>query len=167
MRRLVFAKALLISLALLPCVAAHAEEIAAAKPATNPAYDAALAQKVGADEMGMRKYVLVILKTSAKPLPAGPERDAMFQGHFANMKKLADAGKLAFAGPFGDKNTGEGSWRGMFVFAVPTIDEAKALTATDPVLQQGEMVAEYHPLFGSASLMLVPETYIKVAKKPM
>ncbi|MDH4105580.1 MAG: YciI family protein, partial [Gammaproteobacteria bacterium] len=112
-------------------------------------------------------YVLVILKTSANPVPKGPERDAMFRGHFANMKKLSDAGKLAFAGPFGDKNAGEGSWRGMFVFAVPTIEEAKALTATDPVLQQGEMVAEYHELFGSASLMLVPETYLKVAKKPM
>jgi uncharacterized protein YciI len=148
-------------------MAAHAEDTATASPATNPAYDAALAQKVGADEMGMRKYVLVILKTSAKPVPKGPERDAMFRGHFANMKKLADAGQLAFAGPFGDSNAGEGSWRGMFVFAVPTIDEARALTATDPVLQQGEMLAEYHELYGSASLMLVPETYLKVAKKPM
>jgi uncharacterized protein YciI len=91
----------------------------------------------------------------------------MFRGHFENMKKLADAGKLAFAGPFGDRNSGEGSWRGMFVFAVPTIEEAKALTATDPVLQQGEMVAEYHELYGSASLMLVSETYRKVAKTPM
>jgi uncharacterized protein YciI len=157
----------LISTAILACAAARAEETVASTPATNPSYDAALAQKVGADEMGMRKYVLVILKTGAKPVPAGPERDAMFRGHFANMKKLSDAGKLAFAGPFGDKNTGEGSWRGMFVFAVSTIEEAKALTATDPVLQQGEMVAEYHALYGSASLMLVPETYLQVARKPM
>jgi uncharacterized protein YciI len=167
MRRPLGLKSVSVSLALLACIAAHAEDTATAAPATNPAYDATLAQKVGADEMGMRKYVLVILKTSAKPLPAGPERDAMFRGHFANMKKLADAGQLAFAGPFGDKNAGEGSWRGMFVFAVPTIEEAKALTATDPVLQQGEMVAEYHELYGSASLMLVPEMYLKVAKKPM
>jgi uncharacterized protein YciI len=164
MRRQAWCKTLLISFALLACAAARAQEPV---PGTNPSYDAALAQKVGADEMGMRKYVLVILKTSATPVPKGPERDAMFRGHFANMKKLSDAGKLAFAGPFGDKNAGEGSWRGMFVFAVPTIEEAKALTATDPVLQQGEMVAEYHELYGSASLMLVPETYLQVAKKPM
>ena len=167
MRTLVLTKALLISLAMFTSVAARADDTAAATPPTNPEYDAALAQRVGADEMGMRKYVLVILKTSATPVPKGPERDAMFRGHFANMKKLSDAGKLAFAGPFGDKNAGEGSWRGMFVFAVPTIEEAKVLTATDPVLQQGEMVAEYHELYGSASLMLVPETYLKVAKKPM
>lgn len=160
------ASVLLLGSALITCGAARAEDTATA-PAANPAYDAALAQKVGADDMGMRKYVLVILKSSATPVPKGPERDAMFRGHFANMKQLSDTGKLAFAGPIGDRNTGEGSWRGMFVFAVPTIDEAKALAATDPVLQQGEMVAEYHELYGSASLMLVPETYLKVARKPM
>jgi uncharacterized protein YciI len=156
-----------MTIALLACVSSAALAAEPAAPAANPAYDAELAQKVGADENGMRKYVLVILKSSAKPVPAGPERDAMFRGHFTNMNKLADAGKLVVAGPFGDKNAGEGTWRGMFVFAVPTIEEAKALTATDPVLQQGEMVAEYHQLYGSASLMLVPETYLKVAKKPM
>jgi uncharacterized protein YciI len=167
MQRQAWCKTLVIATAMLSCAAVRAEDTAAAVPATNPSYDAALAQKVGADEMGMRRYVLVILKSSAKPVPKGPERDAMFRGHFANMKQLSDAGKLAFAGPFGDKNAGEGSWRGMFVFAVPTIEEAQALTATDPVLQQGEMVAEYHELYGSASLMLVPETYLQVAKKPM
>lgn len=161
------ATTLVLAWATLACTHARAEDTPAEAPAANPVYDAALAQKVGADDMGMRKYVLVILKTSAKPLPQGPERDAMFRGHFANMKKLSDDGKLAFAGPFGDRNAGEGSWRGMFVFAVPTIDEARALTATDPVLQQGEMVAEYHELYGSASLMLVPETYLKIAKQPM
>jgi uncharacterized protein YciI len=162
-----FTTMLVIACATLACAQARADDAAASAAAANPEYDAALAQKVGADDMGMRKYVLVILKTGAKPVPAGPERDAMFRGHFENMKQLADAGKLAFAGPFGDRNAGEGSWRGLFVLAVPTIEEAKALAATDPVLQQGEMDAEYHELYGSASLMLVPETYLKVAKKPM
>lgn len=156
-----------MTIALLACASTAAPAGEPAAPAVNPAYDAELAQKVGADENGMRKYVLVILKTGAKPVPAGPERDAMFRGHFANINKLANAGKLVVAGPFGDKNAGEGSWRGLFVFAVPTIEEARTLTATDPVLQQGEMVAEYHELYGSASLMLVPETYFKVAKTPM
>src|SRR5688572_15561110 len=52
-------------------------------PAPPPAYDPALAQKVGADARGMRKYVLVILKTGPTRVPDGPERDAMFAGHFA------------------------------------------------------------------------------------
>jgi len=41
----------------------------AAEPATPPAvaYDAALAQRTGADERGMRRYVLVILRTGPTP----------------------------------------------------------------------------------------------------
>jgi uncharacterized protein YciI len=85
----------------------------------------------------------------------------MFRGHFANMKRLSDEGKLALAGPF----DGVDGWRGLFVFAVKDIDEAKLLAATDPVLVKGEMVAEYHKFYGSAALMLVREAHDKVAKK--
>ena len=92
-----------------------------------PAYDAKLASKLGADENGMRQYVMVILKTGPTPKPRGPERDAMFKGHFANIQRLAEAGKLVLAGPF----DGVDGWRGMFVFAVKDIDEAKQLTSTE------------------------------------
>lgn len=127
-----------------------------------PTYDEALAQRVGANENGMRSYVLVILKSSGTPLPKGEARDAMFKGHFANMKRLADAGVLALAGPL----DGVDGWRGLFVLAVPDIETAKQHVATDPVIAQGEMVAEYHRYFGSAALMLVNEHHAKVAKKP-
>jgi uncharacterized protein YciI len=128
-----------------------------------PAYDPALAAAVGADEHGMRRYVLVILKSSSTPVPPGPERDEMFKGHFANMQRLADAGKLVLAGPL----DGVDGWRGLFVLAVEDIEEARALVATDPVVAQGEMVPELHRYYGSAALMLVNEGHLKVAKKPM
>ena len=115
-----------------------------------PVYDAALAKQLGADERGMRAYVLVVLKSGPTPVPKGEQRDAMFAGHFANMERLANEGKLALAGPF-MKN--EDGWRGLFVFAVDSVEAAKALTATDPVIVSGEMVAEYHPWYGSAGLM--------------
>jgi uncharacterized protein YciI len=130
--------------------------------AQSPTFDAELAQKLGADERGMRSYVLVILKTGPTPVPKGPERDAMFKGHFANMERLAAEGKLVIAGPFGDAT---GDWRGLFIFDVKTIDEAKALTATDPVIMNGEMVAEFHPWYGSAALKLVNEAHPKLQKK--
>ena len=123
-------------------------------------YDAALAKRLGADSRGMRQYVLVVLKTGPNKVPAGTERDAMFAGHFANMQRLSDAGKLVLAGPF----DGTEGWRGLFIFAVSSIDEARELTATDPVIMQGEMVAEYHPWYGSAAMMLVPELSKRVAK---
>jgi uncharacterized protein YciI len=126
-----------------------------------PAFDAGLANTVGADEYGMRRYVLVILKTGPTPMPAGKERDEMFKGHFANINRLAAEGKLALAGPFDGAN----GWRGLFILAVSDIDEAKRLTATDPVVSSGEMLAEFHKYYGSAALMLVNEAHHKVAKK--
>lgn len=126
-----------------------------------PTFDAELARRLGADEHGMRNYVLVILKTGPNKMPPGPERDAMFKGHFANMNRLAAEGKLALAGPF----DGDDGWRGLFVFAVPDIEEARKLVATDPVVSSGEMVAEYHKYYGSAALLLVNEMHGKVARQ--
>jgi len=136
---------------------AHAQSAAAVAP---PAYDPVLAAKLGGNDNGMRQYVLVILKTGPNRVPTGPERDEMFKGHFANMKRLSDARKLAIAGPF----EGDDGWRGMFIFAVPTVEEARTLVATDPVVIKGEMVPEFHALYASAALMLVPEGHLKISK---
>lgn len=124
-------------------------------------FDAELAARAGADDLGMRGYVLVVLKTGPNRLPDGPERDAMFRGHFASIKRLSEEGKLVLAGPF----DGVDGWRGLFIFAVKDIDEARQLAAADPVLATGEMVAEYHRYYGSAALMLVRELHEKIARK--
>ena len=138
---------------------AAAQDVAAT-PA-KPVFDAELAKKTGADDYGMRRYVLVILKTGPTRVDDAEERKAMFAGHMANIQRLAKEGKLALAGPFMDKG---GDWRGLFVFAVDDIDQAKSLVATDPVIMKGEMVAEYHNWYGSAANMLVGELHDKVAK---
>lgn len=135
----------------------------AAAPPPPAAYDEALAARLGADDFGMRSYVLVILKTGPKPMPAGPERDAMFKGHFANIQRLAAEGKLVLAGPL----DGTEGWRGLFVLATRDIEQAKAWAGADPVLAQGEMVAEYRRYYGSAALALIPEWHPRLQKKPM
>lgn len=144
--------------------AAKADPAPAAAPAEAPPpanYDAELARALGADDYGMRSYVLVVLKTGPKRMPDGPERDAMFRGHFANMGRLAEDGKLAVAGPFDGKD----GWRGLFILAVKDIAEAEALVATDPVVRSGEMVAEYHTYYGSAALMQVNEVHERIQRK--
>jgi uncharacterized protein YciI len=146
---------------LLSLVAAPAARAETPPAAPAPAYDAELARETGADEHGMRPYVLVILKSSATPVPKGEKRDAMFRGHFANMERLAAEGKLALAGPL----DGVDGWRGLFVLAVPDIESARALVATDPVVAEGEMVPELHAFYGSAALMLANAAHAKL-KKP-
>mgnify|MGYP005753751063 CR=1 FL=1 len=124
-------------------------------------YDAALAESLGADEYGMRSYVLVILKTGPTKVPSGEERTRMFAGHMANIQRLADEGKLVFAGPL----DGVDGWRGIFIFATSDIATARDYVSTDPVITNGEMVAEYHKLYGSAGLMMVNEISRKISKK--
>ena len=135
------------------------------KPAAataKPAFDEALAKRVGADDYGMRSYVLVILKTGPTRVPDGADRTEMFRGHLANINRLSAAGKLAVAGPFNGELPG--GWRGLFVLSVADVEEAKQLVATDPVIVKGEMVAEYHKWYGSAAVMLVPDAHKTIEK---
>jgi uncharacterized protein YciI len=129
--------------------------------APGPHYDGALAKSLGADERGMRPYVLVILKTGPNKVPDGPARKKMFEGHFANMQRLADEKKLVLAGPL----DGTDGRRGIFVFATADIAQARTFVATDPVIVNGEMAAEYHKFYGSAGLMMMNEIHDKIRQK--
>jgi uncharacterized protein YciI len=75
-----------------------------------------------------------------------PATEAIQKAHLENIKKLADMKKLVVAGPFGDN----GRLRGIFVFKVDSIDEARSLAATDPAVQAGRLALQIHP-------WLVPE----------
>jgi len=125
------------------------------------AYDSTLAAQLGADDYGMRKYVMAFLK-------AGPNRDQdsvaaveLQRAHMANINRMADEGKLAVAGPFLDG----GELKGIYIFNVSTIEEAKALTETDPAVKAGRLVMELHPWYGSAATMMVNDWHKKVQKK--
>lgn len=145
-----------------PAIKASDTEVDAQAPVA-PTYDEALARSLGADDYGMRSYVLAILRTGPNPLSPGEERTAMFRGHFANMKRLAAEGKLVLAGPL----DGVDGRRGIFVLAVSDIEEARRLVATDPVIALGEMTADFHAYYGSAALMTINDLHGKIAKKQM
>ncbi len=136
------------------------QEPEASSPA-NGEYDADLAAKLGADEYGMRRYVMAFLK-------AGPNRDQdpeegerLQRAHLDNIVRLSEAGKLVLAGPFLD----QGDLRGIYIFDVETVEAARELTATDPAIEAGRLVMELHPWYGSAALMQVNEVHGKLAKK--
>lgn len=141
--------------------AQHGPAVQAAPAQPVALYDAALAKSLGANDMGMRNYVLVLLKTGPNKMPDGPARTAMFEGHAASIGRLAAEKKLVVAGPL-DRVDG---MRGLFIFAVDSIDEARLLVATDPVIIHGEMIAQYHKFFSSAALMAVGDIHNKIQKK--
>ena len=58
-------------------------------------FNSELASELGADEYGMRSYVMVVLKTGPmdSKITDAEARAEIFSGHFSNMTKLAEAKK--------------------------------------------------------------------------
>src|SRR5438094_5785515 len=91
-------------------------------------YDSSLAKKLGADDYGMKEYMMVFLKAGPVKITDTAQRAQIMRGHLANIFRLAGEGKLLIAGPFLDG----GNLAGIFILDVRTVDEAKALVGTDP-----------------------------------
>ncbi len=70
-----------------------------------------------------------------------PATEALQKAHLENIQKLADMKKLVVAGPFADN----GRLRGIFVFKVNSLEEARSLAATDPSVQAGRLAIQIHP----------------------
>jgi uncharacterized protein YciI len=126
----------------------------------NLGYDSTYAKSLGADDYRMRKYVMAFLKE-------GPNRDqdsaevAQIQlAHMNNINEMADKGQLVLAGPFLDDT----SIKGIYVFAVETVEEAQKLTETDPAIQKGRLIMELHPWYGSAAMMEITDIHTKISK---
>src|SRR5690606_37901312 len=96
-------------------------------------YDQQLATKYGADEYGMKSYILVLLKSGTNTTADQATVNNLFRGHMENIGKLAADGKLVVAGPM-QKN--DKSYRGIFILNVKTKEEANELLLTDPAIRK-------------------------------
>lgn len=115
------------------------------------AFRKSLADSLGADDYGMRSYILVILKSGSAEIKDKTLRDSLFKGHMQNIQYLVKQGKMIVAGPF-QKN--ELSFRGLFILNVKTVEEAKQLIEVDPTVSSGIFECDYIPWYGSAALPL-------------
>lgn len=128
----------------------------------NPAYDATLAEKLGADAYGMKSYVLVILKTGPTVTTDDAFVASCFRGHLENINRLEKEGKLVVAGPLARN---EHQYRGIFIFDVATTDEARALLKNDPAVEEGLLAADLYGWYGSAALPLYLEEANRIWKE--
>jgi uncharacterized protein YciI len=142
--------------------AAATNGAADATAASNEAeYDSLLAQELGADDYGMRRYVMAFLKRGPNRSQDSVEAAAMQRAHMDNINRMAEEGQLLLAGPFFD----DGPLRGIYVFDVETVEEARALTETDPAIEAGRLEMELHPWYGPAALMRVKEISERVTRQ--
>ncbi|MFK7950034.1 MAG: YciI family protein [Saprospiraceae bacterium] len=130
---------------------------------TDSEFNKQLAEALEADKYGMKQYVMAFLKK-------GPNRDLdstaaveLQKAHMNNISRLAKEGKLVLAGPFID----DGDVRGIYIFDVKTIAEAKKLTETDPAIKAGSLTMELRPWYGSAALLKINEIHKTIAEKGM
>jgi len=92
----------------------------------------------------MTTYYVGFLHRGPKWTPEQtPEVEKLQQAHMDNIRRLGESGKLILAGPFSD----DGELRGMFIFQVSSLEEARDLCETDPAVKAGRLRVELHPWF--------------------
>jgi uncharacterized protein len=123
-------------------------------------YDSSKAIKYGADEYGMKKYILAYLKRGPNRNQDSVAATELQIAHLKNITRLAEEGTLVLAGPFLDDE----EVRGIYFFDVETIEEAKALTETDPAIKAGRLEMELRPWYGTAALKEVNNIHKTLGK---
>lgn len=125
---------------------------------TNSNYDVELAEKYGADDYGMKSFILVILKSGSNTDTNADKKSTAFKGHMTNINKLIEDKKMIVAGPLG-KN--DNNYRGIFILDVKSIEEAERLLQTDPAIKNKYLQPELYNWYGSAAL----EAYLEDSDK--
>lgn len=84
------------------------------------------------------KYQLVLLVRGPAYAPGdSPELQELQKAHLAHLRGMAEAGKMVIAGPFGDQP--DAAYRGLCLYHVGSIEEARALAEADPMVKAGRL----------------------------
>jgi uncharacterized protein YciI len=97
--------------------------------------------------------VAFLLKGPAWTPGESEELKALQKAHMEHIGRMAATGKLVIAGPFEDG----GDLRGMFIFRVETLEEAKALAEQDPTVKAGRLKLEWHAWFAAKNITVTPK----------
>ena len=115
-------------------------------PELHPWWSEDVMKKSETPQKMMTAYLAFLVRGEKWTPERTPQTEEIQKAHLANIGRLAKMKKLVVAGPFGDN----GNLRGIFVFRVNSLEEARSLTLTDPAVQAGRLALDLHP-------WLVPE----------
>jgi uncharacterized protein YciI len=140
----------LVAGGVLLCAALFLRAAEGSKPAAEPTFE-------------MTTYYFGLITRGPNAGTGTPEERQQIQAaHLANIKRLADAGKILVAGPFADN----GEWRGIFIYKCASLEEAQALAATDPAVAAGRLKVEIHPWMTAKGYIRDPEFPMAAAITP-
>lgn len=106
----------------------------------------------------MVSYQLAFLKAGKNRKPdVDPETEKIQAGHMAHIEKMAKAGQLVAAGPFLE----EGTLRGVFVFKLDSVEQAREIASRDPAVQAGRLVLETYEWLVADGVLPQPATAAK------
>ena len=109
-------------------------------------YDDAQAWKDVSEHFPNRTiYYIYLLKKGPTWSPdETPEIDALQEAHLANLRRLADEGKLVINGPLLDSFAISGDIRGIGVLKASSWAEAEEFISTDPMVRVRRLIFELH-----------------------
>jgi uncharacterized protein YciI len=107
-----------------------------------------------AESIGMTIYYIFLLKKGPTWSPdSTPEIEELQEAHLANLKHLADMGKLVINGPLLDSFATSGETRGIGALKANSMQEAEELISTDPMVRVGRLVFELHAWMVSKNIL--------------
>lgn len=111
-----------------------------------------------AEEMAFESYQLVLLKRGAAWTPEKtPALEELQRQHLAHLGKMGESGKMVIAGPFGDQ--ADESMRGMCLYRVGSVEEARTLAENDPMVKAGRLKVEVLTWYVEKGYMTFPKAF--------
>src|SRR6266498_1714568 len=102
----------------------------------------------------MTIYYIFLLKKGPTWSPdETPEIDALQEAHIANLRALANLGKLVINGPLLDSFATSGEIRGIGALKTSSLAEAQELISTDPMVQAGRLIFEIHAWMNGKNIL--------------
>ena len=86
------------------------------------------------------EYELVLLRRGATPAADDEAAELLQSQHLGHLAAMRAAGHLAVAGPFGDQP--DESWRGLCLYRVGSLEQARRLAESDPAVRAGQLAVD-------------------------
>jgi len=113
-------------------------------------------------EMESVQLVLLLRAPTWKKLPA-EEAAAAQKQHIAHLAAMGEAGKMVVAGPFSDQ--ADPAYRGVCIYRVGSVAEARALAEQDPIVKSGQLRVEAMTWWYGKGYMTFPKAGEKAPER--